>query len=58
MKSVFDHTDHHGNAAKRLLNLRQGSWSVLDFSVELHTLAADAKGNKLTSECGGPSNSL
>lgn len=45
MKLVFDHPDHCGNAAKRLLNLRQGSRSVADFSVEFRTLAADSKWN-------------
>lgn len=45
MKNVFDHPDHCGTAAKRLLNLHQGPRSVADFSVEFRTLAADAKWN-------------
>ncbi|KAF7645472.1 hypothetical protein LDENG_00203970 [Lucifuga dentata] len=43
MKGVFDHPDHCGDTAKRLLNLHQGSRSVADFSIEFRTLAADAK---------------
>ena len=42
MKAVFDHPDHSGDAAKRLLSIRQGSKSVADFSVDFRILAADA----------------
>lgn len=44
MKGVFDHPDHCGNAAKRLLNC-PGSWSVADFSVEIKTLVVDSRWN-------------
>ena len=42
VKGVFDHPDHRGDAAKRLLNIRQGTKSVADFSVDFRILAADA----------------
>ena len=42
VKGVFDHPDHSGDAAKGLLNIRQGSKSVADFSVDFRILAADA----------------
>ncbi|KAF1389898.1 hypothetical protein PFLUV_G00052310 [Perca fluviatilis] len=44
-KEVFDHPDLRGDAARRLLNLHQGSRSVADFSVEFRTLAADTEFN-------------
>ena len=44
-RAVFDHPNYSGNASSRLLNLRQGSRSVADYSVEFWTLAADAKWN-------------
>lgn len=45
LKGVFDHADHCGNASKRLLNLRQGTRSVADYSVEFRMVAADAGRN-------------
>lgn len=45
LKGVFGHPDHRGNASKRLFNIRQGTRSVADYSVEFRTLAADAGWN-------------
>lgn len=45
LKTVFDHPDHVGNSSKILFNLRQGPNSVLEYSVEFWTLAADSKWN-------------
>lgn len=41
LRTVFDHPDHAGNAAKRLLALRQGSQSAAEYAVDFHILAAD-----------------
>lgn len=46
LKTVFDHPDHSGNASKRLLNLRQGTDSVAEYSIGFWTLAADSKWNE------------
>lgn len=46
LKTVFDHPDHVGNSSKRLFNLRQGSNSVAEYSIEFWTLAADSKWNE------------
>lgn len=43
LEEVFDHPDHAGNAAKRLLRLRQGQRSVADFSINFQTMAADSQ---------------
>lgn len=40
MRKVFDHPVEGGDAAKRLISLRQGSRSVAEFSVEFRTYAA------------------
>lgn len=45
MKKVFDHPVCIGDAAKRLLNLRQSQRSVADYSVEFRILAAEAGWN-------------
>ncbi|XP_028441034.1 uncharacterized protein LOC114560079 [Perca flavescens] len=43
LKTVFDHPDHAGNSSQWLINLRQGTGSVADYSVDFWTLAADSK---------------
>lgn len=43
---VFDHPDHGSNASARLLELRQRSLSMGDYSVQFRTLAKDACWNK------------
>ena len=40
---VFDHPEHSGSAATRLLNLQQGTRTVADYSIEFRTLAAEAR---------------
>nr|CBN81752.1 Pol polyprotein [Dicentrarchus labrax] len=42
LRKVFDHPVQGKEAAKRLLNLRQGSGSVAEFSVEFRILAAES----------------
>ena len=51
MRKVFDHPVEGGNAAKRLISLRQGSRSVAEFSVEFRTHAARSGWND-RSLCG------
>ena len=41
LKRTFDHPFREANAAKRLLNLKQGSQTVAEFMVEFHILAAE-----------------
>ena len=45
MRKVFDHPVTGGDAAKRLMSLRQGSRSVAEFSVEFRTLAVNSGWN-------------
>ena len=45
MRRVFDHPVEGGDAAKRLMSLRQGSRSVAEFSVEFRTVAANSGWN-------------
>ena len=45
MRKVFDHQVKGGEAAKRLMSLRQGSRSVAEFSVEFRTVAANSGWN-------------
>lgn len=45
LQNVFDHPDIVGTASSRLVNLRQGSRSVAEYSVEFRTLAAESKWN-------------
>lgn len=45
LQEVFNHLEHSGNAAKRLLRLRQGQRSVADFSIDFWTLVADSQWN-------------
>jgi len=41
--SVFDHPNFSGSAENKLLSLRQGGRTVADYSIEFHTLAAEAR---------------
>ena len=45
MRRVFDHPVEGGDAAKRLMSLRQGSRSVAEFSVEFRTVAVNSGWN-------------
>ena len=45
MRTVFDHPVEGGDAAKRLMSLRQGSRSVAEFSVEFRTVAVNSGWN-------------
>lgn len=41
--AVFDHPNSSGSAENKLLSLQQGSRTVADYSIEFHTLAAEAR---------------
>lgn len=46
LKAVFNHPDHSGDTAMRVLSLRQGNCSVAHFSVKFWTFAADSGWNE------------
>jgi len=41
--AVFDHPNYSGSAENQLLGLQQGNRSVAEYSIEFHTLAAEAR---------------
>ena len=41
LSTVFDHPNYGGDAAARLLKLKQGTRAVADYAVEFWTLAAE-----------------
>ena len=45
LRKVFDHTASGREAARGLLNLRQGERRVADYSIEFRTIASDSKWN-------------
>lgn len=61
LEEDFDHPDHTGDAARQLLDLQQGAWSVADYSIK--SIYCGKRGNfiivqftqkiRLPSKCGG-----
>lgn len=45
MRSVFDHSDHGGNASKRLFSIHQGAKSAAEYPGVFQTVAADVGWN-------------
>ncbi len=45
IRKVFDRAASGREAARFLADLRQGDWSVTDYSIEFHTLAAECRWN-------------
>ena len=43
LNAVFDHPNYSGSAENQLLGLQQGNRSVAEYSIEFHTLAAEAR---------------
>jgi len=41
--AVFDHPNYSGSAANQLLSLQQGNRTLAEYSIEFHTLAAEAR---------------